>query len=94
MPCTSTLHRDHVKQVSFRLLENRGRSLSYNSLPTDELSDRLLISIVGGIIKKMKDFVYHSLKKRRRSFRHNISPSDQLPDSLLISLVRGLIKKM
>ena len=80
MSCTSTLHRDHVKLVSFRLLENGGRSLSHNILPTDELSDRLLISIVGGIIKKMEDFVY-SLNNCGRSLIHNISPTDQLPDS-------------
>ena len=64
MSCTSTHYKDHVKQVSFRWLEN---CLSHNISPTDQqfLPDRLhvltpehppptIISLVGGIIKYLQ----------------------------------------
>ena len=46
----STLHRDHVKQVSYRWLENCEWSLRHNISTTGRLQHiPLLISIVGGI---------------------------------------------
>ena len=50
--CTSTLYRDHVWQVSFRCLENCGRSLRHK-LSITVFSSSLLISLVGLIQNMM-----------------------------------------